>query len=420
MGNNAPYPQCHDWVQKAMAKLVADHPDYVFTTSTRPWNIKPGDVMPGTYIGIWKTFADNNIPVLAMRDTPWLVKDGKPFIPADCLADGGDAVSCGMNRSEVLADHNPTLDFVGAVPAAQAARHERCGVPAGLLPGRRGKCADIPRLSPLHRHLHAHHDPGTRPSDRGRPPAGGEPATGTDCAGEQPRPSADKVERCRRPSRRRRPSRPERRPPSPRCGRVAAYPLGATYDGAGTNFSLFSEVADQVELCLIAKDGTETRIDLDEVDGYVWHAYLPTITPGQRYGFRVHGPWDPAAGHRCDPSKLLLDPYGKSFHGDFDFTQALFSYDLEADDLDHRRHPADGRLAGPHHDQRGDQPVLRLGQRPRAAHAVPRDDHLRGARQGHDADASRHPRGTARHLRRAGPPGDHRPPASRSTSPRSS
>ncbi|MDT5239519.1 MAG: isoamylase, partial [Mycobacterium sp.] len=112
-----------------------------------------------------------------------------------------------------------------------------------------------------------------------------------------------------------------------------AYPLGATYDGAGTNFSLFSEVADKVELCLIAKDGTEERIPLDEVDGYVWHSYLPTVTPGQRYGFRVHGPWDPAAGHRCDPSKLLLDPYGKSFHGAFDFTQALFSYDLDADDL---------------------------------------------------------------------------------------
>jgi len=106
------------------------------------------------------------------------------------------------------------------------------------------------------------------------------------------------------------------------------YPLGATYDGAGTNFSLFSEVAEEVELCLIAKDGSEERINLDEVDGYVWHAYLPTVTPGQRYGFRVHGPWDPAAGHRCDPSKLLLDPYGKSFHGDFEFTQALFSYDL--------------------------------------------------------------------------------------------
>ncbi|HYO01487.1 MAG TPA: glycogen debranching protein GlgX [Mycobacterium sp.] len=107
-----------------------------------------------------------------------------------------------------------------------------------------------------------------------------------------------------------------------------AYPLGATYDGAGTNFSLFSEVAEKVELCLIDKDGSEERINLDEVDGYVWHAYLPTVTPGQRYGFRVYGPWDPDAGHRCDPSKLLLDPYGKSFHGDFDFTQALFSYDL--------------------------------------------------------------------------------------------
>ena len=112
-----------------------------------------------------------------------------------------------------------------------------------------------------------------------------------------------------------------------------AYPLGATYDGAGTNFSLFSEVADRVELCLIAKDGSEERIDLDEVDGYVWHAYLPTVTPGQRYGFRVYGPWDPPAGHRCDPSKLLLDPYGKSFHGDFEFGQELFSYDLAADDL---------------------------------------------------------------------------------------
>ncbi|HEU0192104.1 MAG TPA: glycogen debranching protein GlgX [Mycobacterium sp.] len=111
----------------------------------------------------------------------------------------------------------------------------------------------------------------------------------------------------------------------------APYPKGATYDGAGTNFSLFSEVAEKVELCLIAEDGTEARHRLEEVDGHVWHAYLPNITPGQRYGFRVHGPFDPAAGHRCDPSKLLLDPYGKAFHGDFDFSQALFSYDLAAD-----------------------------------------------------------------------------------------
>jgi isoamylase len=111
-----------------------------------------------------------------------------------------------------------------------------------------------------------------------------------------------------------------------------AYPLGATYDGAGTNFSLFSEIADKVELCLIAENGSETRVPLDEVDGYVWHAYLPNIIPGQRYGFRVHGPFDPAAGHRCDPSKLLLDPYGKAFDGDFTFGQALFSYDLNAVD----------------------------------------------------------------------------------------
>ena len=110
------------------------------------------------------------------------------------------------------------------------------------------------------------------------------------------------------------------------------YPLGATYDGAGTNFSVFSEVAERVELCLIAPDGTEERIELDEVDGYVWHCYLPTVAPGQRYGFRVHGPWDPAAGLRCDPSKLLLDPYGKAFDGDFRFGQALFSYDLAAED----------------------------------------------------------------------------------------
>lgn len=110
------------------------------------------------------------------------------------------------------------------------------------------------------------------------------------------------------------------------------YPLGATYDGAGTNFSVFSEVATKVELCLIGRDGVEKRIELEEVDGYVWHAYLPTITPGQRYGFRVYGPWNPAAGHRCDPSKLLLDPYGKSFHGDFEFDQSLFSFDRGADD----------------------------------------------------------------------------------------
>lgn len=106
----------------------------------------------------------------------------------------------------------------------------------------------------------------------------------------------------------------------------SAYPLGATFDGAGTNFSLFSEVADAVDLCLIAKDGSEARIPLDEVDGYVWHAYLPSVAPGQRYGFRVHGPYDPSSGLRCDPSKLLLDPYGKAFDGVFDGHPSLHTY----------------------------------------------------------------------------------------------
>nr|WP_231646426.1 acyltransferase family protein [Mycolicibacterium mengxianglii] len=117
MGSNRDYPNCHTWNERVMTKLIADKPDFVFTTSTRPWNIKAGDVMPATYIGIWQTLSDNNIPVLAMRDTPWILdEDRKPFLPADCLAAGGDAISCGMKRSEALSDHNPTLDFVKQFP----------------------------------------------------------------------------------------------------------------------------------------------------------------------------------------------------------------------------------------------------------------------------------------------------------------
>src|ERR1700759_975038 len=89
------------------------------------------------------------------------------------------------------------------------------------------------------------------------------------------------------------------------------YPLGATYDGAGTNFTLFSEIAERVELCLFDQNGKEERIDLPEVDGFVWHAYLPGVEPGQHYGYRVHGPNDPSRGLRCNPAKLLLDPYAK-------------------------------------------------------------------------------------------------------------
>ena len=104
------------------------------------------------------------------------------------------------------------------------------------------------------------------------------------------------------------------------------YPLGATYNGAGTNFALFSEVAERVELCLVDPDGTERRVDLVEVDAFVWHGYLPAVQPGQLYGYRVHGPYDPENGHRCDPSKLLLDPYAKAIHGQVDGDASLYSY----------------------------------------------------------------------------------------------
>ena len=106
------------------------------------------------------------------------------------------------------------------------------------------------------------------------------------------------------------------------------YPLGATYDGSGVNFAVFSEVADRVELCLVDDEGTEERVELTEVDAFVWHCYLPGIQPGQLYGYRVHGPFDPDSGHRCDPTKLLLDPYAKAIDGQIQNDQAIFSYDF--------------------------------------------------------------------------------------------
>jgi len=106
------------------------------------------------------------------------------------------------------------------------------------------------------------------------------------------------------------------------------YPLGATFDGSGTNFALFSEVAERVELCLFDEDGAETRVELTEVDAFVWHCYLPTVQPGQRYGYRVHGPWDPSKGLRCNENKLLLDPYAKATRGEVEWGQSVFSYDF--------------------------------------------------------------------------------------------
>jgi pullulanase/glycogen debranching enzyme len=117
-----------------------------------------------------------------------------------------------------------------------------------------------------------------------------------------------------------------------------AYPLGATYDGVGTNFALFSSVAERVELCLFDDAGAEDRVTLHEMDGFVWHGYLPGVGPGQRYGYRVYRPYDPAAGHRCNPAKLLLDPYAKAIDGRVDWNPAVFSYRSSA-----AGEPPDGR-----------------------------------------------------------------------------
>jgi isoamylase len=107
-----------------------------------------------------------------------------------------------------------------------------------------------------------------------------------------------------------------------------AYPLGATYDGSGTNFALFSEAAERVELCLFDGDGAESRIALPEVDGFVWHGFIPNIEPGQQYGYRVYGAYDPPTGQRCNPNKLLLDPYAKAIDGAFEWNQTLFGYNF--------------------------------------------------------------------------------------------
>ena len=110
------------------------------------------------------------------------------------------------------------------------------------------------------------------------------------------------------------------------------YPLGAAYDGGGTNFSLFSEMAEGIDLCLFDNEGREERIRLEEVDAFCWHAYLPAVAPGQRYGYRVHGPWAPERGQRCNPAKLLLDPYAKAIEGQVRWNQACFPYTFGHED----------------------------------------------------------------------------------------
>jgi len=137
------------------------------------------------------------------------------------------------------------------------------------------------------------------------------------------------------------------------------YPLGPAYDGNGTNFALFSEVAEAVDLCLFDDSGNERRVRLEEVDAFSWHAYLPSVGPGQRYGYRVHGPYDPANGLRCNPNKLLLDPYARAIEGGIDWNSSCYSYDLGNEGAvnieDSAPHVMKSVVSHPHFDWGGDR-----------------------------------------------------------------
>ncbi|WP_314425893.1 glycogen debranching protein GlgX [uncultured Microbacterium sp.] len=160
------------------------------------------------------------------------------------------------------------------------------------------------------------------------------------------------------------------------------YPLGATFDGQGTNFALFSEGAEKVELCLFDDEGNEERVTLEEVDAFVWHGYLPSVQPGQLYGYRVHGPYDPAQGQRFNPNKLLLDPYAKSVAGQIEWGQPLFGYDFgdpdSRNDEDSAATMAKGVVVNPFFEWAGD----RLPKTP-YAQTVIYEAHVKGLSQLH-------------------------------------
>ena len=145
------------------------------------------------------------------------------------------------------------------------------------------------------------------------------------------------------------------------------YPLGATYDGQGVNFAIFSEVAEHVELCLFDDEGRETRLTLPETTAFCWHGYVPGLRPGQRYGFRVSGQWEPMEGLRCNRSKLLLDPYARVMQGDLVYEPAIFGHVIGPDGspLD-AANTADSApfvprsvVTDPHFDWNGDTPPKR-------------------------------------------------------------
>ncbi len=121
------------------------------------------------------------------------------------------------------------------------------------------------------------------------------------------------------------------------CQLGKPYPLGANWEGAGVNFAVYSENADKVEVCLFddSSSGKESeRYQLREVTGHVWHGYIPGIGPGQLYGYRVDGPYEPENGLRFNPSKLLIDPYALAISGKVDWDAPLFSYDPDGPEKD--------------------------------------------------------------------------------------
>ncbi|MHC3474583.1 glycogen debranching protein GlgX [Streptomyces sp. 7R007] len=157
------------------------------------------------------------------------------------------------------------------------------------------------------------------------------------------------------------------------------YPLGAAYDGQGTNFALFSEVAEHVELVLVDDDGAERRVPVTEADGFVWHCYLPGVTPGQRYGYRVHGPWQPELGHRCNPRKLLLDPYAQAVDGQIDNHASLYERTPGGPSpADSAGHSMLGVVTDPYFDWGDDRPPRRP-----YAETVIYEAHVRGLTRTH-------------------------------------
>ncbi len=187
------------------------------------------------------------------------------------------------------------------------------------------------------------------------------------------------------------------------------YPLGASYDGSGTNFSIYSSVAEGVELSLLGDDPEdgerreEMRIELTEVDGFIWHMYLPDIRPGQRYGYRVHGPWEPDKGLWCNPGEAPPRSVRESDHRSGRLGPGVLRLRLRRP-----RHAEHRRQRAPRAPRRRGGSVLRLGPGPPAARplheSIIYETHVRGMTINHPEI----PRRLEGHVLGDGPPGDHR------------